>query len=419
MKLLLCLHDFLPEHVGGTEVHTAAVARALVERGHDVTCLFTERRDDVPEGHVTRSVLDGVTTLEVCHRREYGSLAETWLEPRSRAIFEGLLDDLRPDLCHFHHTATWGAGCFASAARAGARVFFTAHDYHLLCDSGRLLRADGTPCRGPLVGVASDDDACGECLARHPGVEPFASTRGPDQASAAELRLLYTREMLASVERVFAPSRFAADLLVDAGLAGEVEVLPNGLAAPVVDAALREPRPSDPKRPLRVGFVGGLFHDKGAHVLVEAARRAAAQRPLELHVHGVLEWFPDYVAGLRAAAGPSVVFHGRFAPGDADRVLGGLDLLVSPSLWYENAPLVIDEAFARRVPVVASDLGGLAEHVIDGRSGRLVPPGDVEALAAVLGELADDRAALLELARGTPPVTTLAAHVDRLERLYE
>ena len=79
---------------------------------------------------------------------------------------------------------------------------------------------------------------------------------------------------------------------------------------------------------------------------------------------------------------------------------------------------MVDEAFARRVPVVGSDLGGLAECVADGVSGRCVPPGDALALAAVLRDLVHDRAALGRLAAGTPPVPTLDAHVDRLEELF-
>lgn len=416
MRILLCLHDFLPEHVGGTEVHVAAVGRELQRRGHDVTVLFSERREDRPEGELTAGEHPGLPTLEACHRREYARLADTWLEPRARVVFEGLIERLRPDICHFHHTATWGAGCLASARRAGARVFFTAHDYHLLCDSGRLLRADGSLCR------AGDGTAhgggCGECLARHPGLARGSSAAAPDAASAAGLRALFQREMLASAERVLTPSQFAADLFAGAGLveAERLEVLANGLCSPV---SPRAPRTTDPAAPLCVGFVGGLFPDKGAHVLLEALR-AVPDVALELHVHGVLDWFPDYVARLKELAGADgrVHFHGRFDPADAERVFGSLDLLAAPSLWYENAPLVVDEAFARRVPVVASDLGGLAECVEEGGSGRLVPPGDALALGAVLRELAGDRAALGRLAAGTPPVPTLDAHADRLEELY-
>ncbi|MFO0981679.1 MAG: glycosyltransferase [Planctomycetota bacterium] len=88
-----------------------------------------------------------------------------------------------------------------------------------------------------------------------------------------------------------------------------------------------------------------------------------------------LAWFTRYVAALqqRAAADRRVVFAGRIAPEQVAAVLADIDVLVVPSLWYENSPLTIREAYLARVPVIATDLGGMREHVRAGEGGVLFP----------------------------------------------
>jgi glycosyltransferase involved in cell wall biosynthesis len=180
----------------------------------------------------------------------------------------------------------------------------------------------------------------------------------------------------------------------------------------------RAPRVSDPARPLRVGYVGGIYPSKGVHVLVDALRELAGE-PVELSVHGILDWFPDYVADLRArASGLPVTFHGRFEPSRVDEVLGTLDVLCVPSVWYENMPITIQEAYRNGLPVVVSDIGGMREAVEHDVSGLRFPRGDARALAACLKTLARDREQLNRLARGHPSVPTLEQVVDELEALY-
>ena len=167
-----------------------------------------------------------------------------------------------------------------------------------------------------------------------------------------------------------------------------------------------------------MGYVGGVYTSKGVHVLVEAFRHLEGV-PAELAVWGALDWFPDYVAHLRELAeGRPVSFRGRYDPARVDEVMAGFDVLVVPSLWYENLPLTIQEAFRNGLPVVTTDLGGMAESVEHGVSGMRFPRGDAEALAACLRELAQDRELLHRLASGRPEVPELGPVVDRLEELY-
>jgi glycosyltransferase involved in cell wall biosynthesis len=395
LKILFVVHDYLPEHAGGTEVHTHALARELARRGHRVSVLFSERDLARAEGEVRRGELDGVRTIEVVHQREYADARETWLELRARKVFTAVLAEERPEVVHFQHLATWGAACLHVAREQGSAAVYTAHDFHLLCSNGRAMAPNQRLCLGATGNYRPD---CAECV-------------GNDRAAASERRRFHA-DMLRRAQRVICPSEFMAGVLRRNGFAKEeqIEVL-----APGVAAAGRRARERGPM--LRVGFVGGLFAAKGAHVLVDAMR-LLADAPVELHVHGVLEWFPEYVAQLRSKAGERVVFHGRFAPDDAPRINESFDVLVSPSLWYENAPLAIAEAFRSGVPVVASKLGGMLEAVRDGVDGLLVPRDDPSALAAALRRLATEPGLLEGLASSIRPPPTLDAVATRVEQIY-
>jgi glycosyltransferase involved in cell wall biosynthesis len=92
--------------------------------------------------------------------------------------------------------------------------------------------------------------------------------------------------------------------------------------------------------------------------------------------------------------------------------------LVVPSLWYENSPNVILEAFAHGTPVIASNHGGLSELVQDGRNGLLFPPGDAASLGRQLQQLLDEPDLLPRLRLGIPPVRSMAEELDALEELY-
>ena len=85
-------------------------------------------------------------------------------------------------------------------------------------------------------------------------------------------------------------------------------------------------------------------------------------------------------------------------------MLARLDALIIPSMWFENGPTIALESMAVGTPIVASRVGNLAEIIEDRVTGRLVPPGDVGALAAVLSSIADDLVASIDLWRRHLPL---------------
>jgi len=411
MKILLVLHDYLPAHAGGSELHAHQLAKAHLARGHDVTVLFTERDLSRPEGHFVEGSFEGVRTVEVVHQREYPNLHETWKQTFFAEVFRAQLQRLAPDVVHFHHTNFWGARCLELAKESGARVVLTLHDYHLICHAATLLDGDRL-CDGGGV-----DGSCGACL-------PADMVSGGEAellAGARERRVLH-RRCLAAVDAVISPSHFLFTRFEVAGLSVPAEkrrVILTGYPGE------RQPlRQRDPVAPLRVAFVGGIYHAKGVHVLIDAfralgARDRAGKVPIRLSIHGHFDWFPDYAAGLRAmAAGLDVDFIGPFPSGGAAAVLRDVDVLVVPSIWYENRPITIPEAFLSGCVPVTSALGRMAESVRHEVDGLCFPVGDGEALADSLERLADEPGLWDRLAAARPDLPDMVTVAAAIKALY-
>lgn len=409
MRIALVVHAFPPDSVAGVEVCALRHARALRELGHEVRVVTAVRDLRAATGSARRQDRAGLEVVEVVNNHGGGGLAATFHSPVVEAAALAALREHRPELVHFHHLVNLSAGLLPAARALGARTAITLHDYWLSCGrDGLRQRADLATC--DRVEAAT----CARCLASSPqlaapverhalqaaaalglgGLLQAAHRRFPRLGSAAlaalrspaapqvtadevERRATALRAAFAAADVRIAPTRFAALRAAEAGLRDEVHVVPNG-------AVESEPAAFAPRRRRTIGFVGTLAPHKGAHVLVEAFRGLPdADARLVLRGSGLTA--PAYAAELARAAAvdPRIRLGGPFAPDDADRAFAEIDLLALPSLWWENAPLVAQEALARGIPVLASAIGGVPE-VVGEPWGRCLPPGDVGAWRAAL-----------------------------------
>jgi glycosyltransferase involved in cell wall biosynthesis len=166
----------------------------------------------------------------------------------------------------------------------------------------------------------------------------------------------------------------------------------------------------------RFGYVGSIVPHKGVHHLIEAFSTMPAHAILD--IYGSLRDSPDYVRDLRARCHhPGIHFAGELRPEEVPAAMASFDCLIAPSIWQENAPLGVQEAFAAGTPVVASDLGGHRELFEEG-GGLLIPPGDHSALSTVLTRLATEPGLIGQIASGVRPPRTMEQHLAELRSLY-
>jgi len=423
MRLPQDIHDALPLHAAGSEIYTAHLSRALADAGHELAVFTCEERRELPQYTLLRRTHDGLPVYEGIYNRIYHDLSEQWDDPRMAVVFGQVLDEFRPDAVHVQGLQfVGGVSSLAAAAARGLPVIMTLHEYWWLCPrAGLMYDLDGRACER-----ATPVD-CARCV----DVYPIDRQRWSDAAHhgshaalgdrrwfarALEGRAADLAAAVAHVDRFIAPSHFLAQRFREAGVPGDKLVVADyGFPAPPPRRPARRPAGG----PLRAGYVGTLSDYKGVLVFARAVAQSGLPRSrLLAPVHGHLDWFPEIAAELRrvAATTPALELRGPFPPGRREEVFAELDLLVVPSLWWENSPLTIHEAFQRGVPVLTSARGGMAELVARG-GGETFPPGDAAALAQKLVLHADQPARIDALAAAIPPVRALSEDVALVERL--
>ena len=363
MRVLLANTFFYPR--GGDCVHVLMLEALLREAGHDVAILSMEHSQNVESpwaGYWVENVdYSGRNSPIASARMLRRSL---YYRPAARAM-RRLIRDFRPDVVHLHSIQPeLTLSCVVAAKQERVPVVWTLHDYRLVCPATDMLRR-GMPCRRCQGG------AFWHCVEGRCKRESLAKSVG----ATMESYLARALGVLPRVDSFIAPSRFLARTVLAMGLpAAEIVVVPNP-----VRAAPRNP--SVAYRGTReVLYVGRLSREKGVDVLIDAVSLVPGLR-LTIVGDG-----PDQSRLLKSAAdcADRVAFAG-WQPHEVIRdLMGQAAVLAVPSTWYENCPLVVLEAMAEGLPVVASDIGGLTELLGGGRYGFLAPPGQATEWARIL-----------------------------------
>lgn len=361
---------------GGVGWHVRDLASGLTQRGYAVSVCGPSvpgRLDNGAAVSAGAEADDGVAHVRLDLRRE--------IAPRCDLLAVGklarIIDDLRPDIIHAHSSKAGAVARLARLIHPRARVLYTPHGYAFA------------------------------------GYFPGGSKRHAYRAVERALAPLASRVICVCE----AEARIARSL----GPSDRVRVVHNGIApahANATDPQIAELARGGPV----IGALTLLRPGKGLETLIEAAPRVLAHHP-DVRIAIVGEG-PD-LAALRAqgaALGIAGAVHFTGPCEDPLAALRGMQIFVHPS-WAEAFPYVVLEAMSLARPIVASDVGGVGEAVIDGDSGLLVPARDSGALAGALIELLDDPARAQRLGEAALSRVSnrfsLEAMIDGLTAVYD
>ena len=409
MRILHLVHQYLPEHVGGTELYTSWLAGALSQRGHDVAVFC--RRSAEPKAFSQRTDENNVQVWTVTagvitpHNRFLTTFGQGYILD----VFRRVVTQSRPDLVHIQHLQGLPVALVREIQEWRIPFVITLHDYWWFCANAQLLtNYSRLICNGPQAHLN-----CARCaIARADQLLLWPAL--PALAGLLTYRNFLLGRVLRAAHQLIAPTDFVRDLYAAHGAPPErLQVIPHGL--PLLRTNTRRTR--QPANPIRFAYIGGLSWQKGVHVLLKAFE--GLEKDAELWVAGDETADPAYASSLRQLAPSGVSFLGDLTRQKVWETLAQIDVLIVPSLWYETFVFVVSEAFAAGIPVVASRLGPLADRIHDGINGLLVPPNDSEILHQTLSHLIQHPDLLSQLGDGIGPVETIETHVTKLEAVYD
>ncbi|HEX4792715.1 MAG TPA: glycosyltransferase [Humisphaera sp.] len=442
MKVLVSAAGVLDGRIGGGQIYVQKLAGELARRGHDVSVVAVEAFSE-SGGHDAWSVRwrdwRGIPVAGVSVNAAAARIRDHWTDrsPPLLSALRNVIDEIGPDLIHLNGLKP---ALTSIAVEREIPHLVTAHHAGVACPMGALLRPDDAICPRPL-----DERACAACYCRqlrggsrrgralahlppvvyrHVG-QALNLLHNPTYAGRTlmypwlvEQAVNAKRATIRAARQWIAPSRAIADVLIRNGAEPKrVAIVPHGVEP--LDPA---PLTGLGTRPVRFGYVGQINRPKGLHVLLEAFS-SLPQNLARLELVGAPQGASEqeyFKLAMRQVVGRSdVVLRGAVDHEQIQNVMGGLDVLILPSIYLEVFGLVVLEAFSVGRPVIVTACGGPSEIVRDEIDGLVVPPNDVAALSAAMRHLAEHPDRIQQLAAGIGPVRTLADHVDELEGLYE
>lgn len=405
-RLLILSHGHPDFSAGGAE--TAAYTHWKEFRRRGIETMLICRVENSP-GHVGASFSarseDGLEMLfsppAVDHFRHS--------QPQPHIVYEhfrALLERFKPTAVHFHHYAHMGLEMIREVRKYSSDIpiILTLHEFLGICHAqGQMLKTNGSLCQkaAPL-----------DCHLCFPDISP----------QNFFMRELFIKSFLNLVDYFVCPSEFLRSRYLAWGLpASKMIVLENG-QQPQELGNVEDP---DNKAVVnRFVVLGQLSRRKGTLVLLDAVRLLPKpmRKFIKVELHGSAQYAEDgFTVQFEKALSDlkeTVTYCGPYVQRNVYSILRRNHWLVVPSIWWENSPMVIQEAFAARRPIICSDVGGMAEKVKHGEHGIHFHVHNAADLAARMQECSSNPDLWNQLCANLPQPPSIAQTAEVLLNLY-
>jgi len=330
--------------------------------------------------------------------------------------FQEVLNAFKPDLVHFHHYLHLGLEFFRQVKNNNPQtpIVLTLHEYCGICHNhGQMVKVqDNALCS------ESSPENCSTCFPKYTAQDFF-------------LREKFIKSHFSLVDQFISPSQFLADRYIAWGLpANRFRVVENMLVGIQKDKPARLQLNAQPQGegPIKLGFFGQINNFKGVDLLIESLDYLQPHiiEQIQLDING--SGLSKQPAKLRKKINRGVKKHsktvhlrGAYRQAELDGLMAKTDWVVMPSIWWENSPVVILEARKNGVPVLCSDIGGMAEKIEHGKTGLHFMARRAESLAQQISWIVENRSKHPEFASNIASSyhkdASFRAHLDVYERL--
>ena len=397
MKICTIIYSHSPYNCGGADIYAENISKHLAKIGHESIVITTkpysglnslkplvEYIDDVK---IYRFYPFNIYFIQNNNSKKFlektiWSLIDTW-NFHTYKVIKNILKKEKPDVVHLHTPISISLSVFNAIHGSNIPLILTLHEYFLLCKRCFLVLGNGKICNDP-------NHIC------------------------KFYRNISRRIVDSKPDIVISPSRFALDIHLKEGFfkGSKHIVLPLGIE-------LNNEKIEKNYKTVDILYIGTLSKHKGVHILINAFKEIK-NKNIRLHILGNGANADEFKK--MTVMDSRIVFHG-FKTGD--ELMGfykKANIVVVPSICYDNSPMVIYESFKYRTPVIGSRIGGIPELVEEGYNGFLFEAGDVDELKEILENLIENPSKLKRLEDGafdSVKKYDMDEHIRKLEGLYE
>ncbi len=397
MRVLQIIHGYPPYYMAGSEVYTYNLSNELTKYAE--VYVFTRMENPYENAY---SHLDEVINEVKIRRinkplRDY-TLEDKYLDLKMDAALRKYIQRIHPDVVHIGHLSHLSTNIInVIKDEFDLPVIYTLHDFWLRCIRGQAIKENLDLCPNP------EHEMCYQCL------------RAKFKHCVTRERYMeyvnHMNRIIKKIDYFLSPSKYLMKYFIRNGVdESKISYSKYGFDKNIIEYQKKHYSGDEN---ISFGFMGRVIPVKGIKMMLEAFWNT---KGANLIIYGNSQLDKSF---LEKYANENVHFKGCYNNWEIQTVLDDMDVLIVPSVWYENSPLVIQEAFLAGVPVITSDIGGMKELVEDGNDGFLFNVGNSDSLRKVLQGIISNPTVLNELEIRPSKVRSIEDDARSVMKLYE
>lgn len=422
--------------MGGTEVYCYNLSKELA-KSHKVFIFFRIKNPKEKEYALSYNMFEGLGLYSVNRTFRFcNNFTNTYSDVEVDRIFNKVLDETKPDIIHIQHLLFLSRGIVREIKKRNIPIVYTLHDYWLICYRGQLINDQLRMCKE----ISTVE--CQRCLRYLLKIKKYSMLfyyflrKKKAIFLLSFLKKLYfffvkkeakdgirefqesSRYVYYAVNLFIAPSRFVKSKFIENKAPSEKIIY----SVCGFNKSFFLPKEERVSNTFTFAYIGTLLPMKGVDILISAFK-GLKNKNIELSIYGRIfsysgfEYYPKYLKKI-TRDDERIKFKGEYNNSEINFIFSNIDILVVPSVWLENSPFVVQEAFLSKTPVIGSRIGGMPELVLDGINGLLFKPGDTQDLQNKMEYVLNNPDAVRRFKENIPEVKSIENNSRETEEIY-